>query len=130
MIRSYLNRRGLADVDVHFCFCPGQAVLWLARLEGKLSLRAWGPYTFIKYGKIHTTAEICNQATGKHVVVSIAHLRPMMVERAIQMPCYPIWQVVDAAAVPSHASEDPTTESSTSNNENEVIQVRDRKCSW
>ena len=47
-------------------------------------------------------AEICDQATGKHVVVSIAHLRLMMAEREIQMQCYPLWQVVDAAAAPSH----------------------------
>ena len=105
-------------------------MLRLARREGKLSPRAWGPYTFIKYGKTHTTAEIRDQATGKHVVVSVAHLRPMMAERAIRMQRYPIWQVVDAAAVPSHASEDPTTESSTSDSETEVIWVRDRKCSW
>ena len=130
MICSYLNCKGLADVDVRFCFCPGQAVLRLARREGKLSLRTWGPYTFIKHGKTHTAAEIRDQATGKHVVVSVAHLRPMMAERAIRMQCYPIRQVVDAAAVPSHASEDPTTESSTSDSETEVIRVRDRKRSW
>ena len=127
MIRSYLNRRGLADVDVHFCFCPGQAVLRLARHEGKLSSLAWGPYTFIKYGKTHTTAEICNQATGKHIVVSVAHMRLMMVERAIQMQCYPIWQVVDAAAAPLQVSEDLTRESSTSNSEPGVIRVKSRK---
>ena len=130
MIHSYLNRRGLADVDVRFCFCPGQARLRLAKREGMLSLRAWGPYTFIKYGKTHTTAEIRNQATGKHMVVSVAHLRPMMAEQAIRMQRYPIWQVVDAAAIPSHASEDLTMESSTSDSEPEVIRVRDRKRSW
>ena len=85
---------------------------------------------FIKYGRTHTTAEIRNQATGKHVVVSVAHLRPIMAEQAIKMQCYPLWQVVDAAAAPSHASEDPTTESSTSDSEPEVIRVRDRKRSW
>ena len=83
MIRSYLNRRELADVDVRFCFCPGQARLRLAKREGKLSPRALGPYTFIKYGKTHTTAEIGNQATDKHVVVSVTHLRLMMVDQAI-----------------------------------------------
>ena len=89
-----------------------------------------GAIHVIKYGRTHTTAEIHNQATGKHVVVRVAHLRPMMAERAIRMQYYPIQQVVDAAAVPSHASENPTTESNTSNSETEVIRVTDRKRSW
>ena len=130
MIYSFLHRRGLADVDVHFCFGPGQAVLRLARSEGKFSQCAWGLYTFIKYGKTRTTAEIRNQATGKHLVVSVACLRPMMVERSTRMQCYPLQQVVDATAAPLHASEDPTTEISTSDSEPEVIWVRDRKWTW
>ena len=117
-------------MDVRFCFCPGQAVLGLARHDGKLIPCAWGPYTFIKNGKTHTTAEIRDLATVKHMVVSVAHLRPMMVERAIRMQRYPLWQVVDAAAAPSHALEDPTMESSTRDSEPEVIWVRDRKCIW
>ena len=121
MIRSYLHRKGLADVDVRFCFGPGEAVLQLARRKGKLSPRAWGPYTFIKYGKTRTTAEIRVQATGKHVLVSAAQLRPMMPERAVRMQRFPLRKVVDAAAAPSHASEDPTTESSSSEGEHEII---------
>ena len=76
------------------------------------------------------TAERCNQATGEYLVVNIAHLRPLMVEQAIRMQRYPLWQTVDAAAAPLHASEDPTMESSTSDSEPEVIRVRNRKRTW
>ena len=130
MIHSYLYRRGLADVNVHFCFGPGQAVQRLVRHEGKLSLHAWGLYTFIKYGKTRTTAEIRNQATGKHVVVSVAHLRLMMAERAIRMQCYPFRQVVDVTAAPSYTLEEPNTESSAKDSEPEVIQVKTKTRAW
>ena len=101
----------------------------MARHKVKLSPSAWGPYTFNKYGKTHTTDEIRNQATGKHVV-SLAHLRLMMVEWAIRMQCYPFRQMVDVTAAPSYTLEEPSTESSTKDSEPEVIQVRDRKRSW
>ena len=65
MVRSYLLCKGIANVDVHFCFMAGDQVSCLARREGKLSPQAWGPYTFVCYGATCTTAEVRNEATGK-----------------------------------------------------------------
>ena len=50
MVGSYLLHKGIANVDVHYCFMAGDLVLHLACREGKLSPRAWGPYTFVHYG--------------------------------------------------------------------------------
>ena len=90
MVRSYLLCKGIANVDVCFCFLAGDQVLCLARREGKLSLQAWGPYTFVPYGATRTTVEVHNEATGKSEVVSAAHLHPMLPERAVQMKRYPL----------------------------------------
>ena len=90
MVRSYLLCKGIANVDVCFCFMAGDQVLRLACREGKLSLRAWGPYTFVRYGATRTTAEVRNEATRKSEVVSSAHLRPMLPEQAVRMKRYPI----------------------------------------
>ena len=90
MVGSYLLHKGIANVDVHYCFMAGDLVLHLACREGKQSPRAWGPYTFVRYGATHTTAEVCNKATGKLGVVSAAELRPMLPERAVQMRRYPL----------------------------------------
>ena len=90
MVRSYLLRKGIANMDVCFCFMAGDQVLRLVRREGKLSPRAWGPYTFVRYGVTRTTAEVHNEATGKAEVVSAAHLRPMLPARAVEMKRYPL----------------------------------------
>ena len=75
MVRSHLLCKGIANIDVHFCFMAEDQVLRLMRREGKLSPLAWGPYTFVHCGAARTMAEVHNEATGKSEVVSAAHLR-------------------------------------------------------
>ena len=83
MVPNYLLCKGLANVDVCFCFMVGDQVLRLVHREGKLNPLAWGPYTLVRYGATHAMAEVRNEATGKSEVVSAAHLCPMLPERAV-----------------------------------------------
>ena len=87
----------------------------MARREGKLSPKAWCPYTFIKYaGPTRTTAEVQEAASGKIVTVIVAHLRPMHPEHAQRMKRYPL-PLERPDEEPSHTSEDlELSESSTS----------------
>ena len=126
MVKSYLKRKGLAKVDVRFCFAEGDQVLRLARRDSKLSPRAWGPYVFVCYSPSRTTADIRNVATGKVLNVSVAHLRPMHPERAQRMYRYPP-VAAEPGAPPAHSSEDITTESSSSGGEATVIVSRRKR---
>ena len=96
-------------MDVRFCFAEGDQVLRLARRDSKLSPRAWGPYIFVRYSPSRTTANIRDASTGKEINVSVAHLRPMLPERAQRMYRYPP-AVTSPGTPPSHSSEDPTTD--------------------
>ena len=58
MVKGYLKRKKLANIDVRFCFVEGDEVLRLARRNTKLCPRAWGPYVFLRYGPSRTTADI------------------------------------------------------------------------
>ena len=58
MVKGYLKRKKLANIDVRFCFVEGDEVLRLARRNTKLCPRVWGPYVFLQYGPSHTTADI------------------------------------------------------------------------
>ena len=101
-------------------------MLRLARWEGKLSPKAWGPYTFIKYaGPTRTTAEVQEAASGKIVTVSVAHLRPMHPERAQRMKRYPL-PLERPHEEPSHTSEDLEI-SESSSSAGEVVEVVPRK---
>ena len=101
-------------------------MLRLARREGKLSPKAWGPYTFIKYaGPTRTTAEVQEAASGKIVTVSVAHLRPMHPERAQRMKRYPL-PLERPDEEPSHTSEDLEL-SESSSSAGEVVEVVPRK---
>ena len=83
MLRSYLKHKGLDKVDVCFAFTEGDWVVRLARREGKLSPKAWGPYNFIKYtGPTCKTAKVQEAASGKVLMVSMAYLRPLHPEHA------------------------------------------------
>ena len=89
MVKGYLKRKKLANIDVRFCFVEGDEVLRLARRNTKLCPRAWGPYVFLRYGPSRTTADIKDMQSGKIITVSSAHLLPMRSERAQRMYRYP-----------------------------------------
>ena len=98
----------------------------MARREGKLSPKAWGPYTFIKYaGPTRTTAEVQEAASGKIVTVSVVHLRPMHPEHAQRMKRYPL-PLEKPEKEPSHTSKDLEL-SDSSSSAGEVVEVVPRK---
>ena len=111
MIKGYLQCKGIAKVDVHFCFAEGDQVLCLASCNSKLSLRAWGPFIFVCYSPWRTTTYIRDAATGKVLNVSVSHLCPMSPERAQCMHQFPPL-AAPPGEPPSHSSEDPTIEAS------------------
>ena len=49
VIQLYVRRKGLDNIDVYFCFAPGDQVLWKDCNAGKLVPHCLGPYTFIWY---------------------------------------------------------------------------------
>ena len=98
----------------------------MARREGKLSPKAWGPYIFIRYaGPTRTTAEVQEVASGKVLTVSVAHLRPMHPKHALRMKRYPL-PLERTDEEPSHASEDPELSDSSSSS-GAVVEVVPRK---
>ena len=111
MIKGYLQCKGIAKVDVYFCFAEGDQVLCLARRDLELSPCTWGPYIFVRYSPSCTTKDICDAATGKVLNISVAHLRPMHPERAQLMHQFPP-VAAPPREPPSHSSEDPTIEAS------------------
>ena len=90
MTRNYTRQRGLARVDVHFEFTPGQQVIMWAKPAGKLRVHAKGPYQFVRYvGSSHTMIEVAG-GDGRSKVVSCTHLRPMMAEQSPRFHRYPL----------------------------------------
>ena len=125
MIKGYLQCKGIAKVDVHFCFAEGNQVLHLACRDSKPSPGAWGPYIFMRYSPSPTTMDIRDAATGKVLNISVAHLRPMHPERAQCMHQFPP-VAAPPREPPSHSSEDPTIEAS-SEEDLPMVQVARRK---
>lgn len=77
MIRDYLDRRGLAKMDVRYVFEPGALVLLKGKVPGRRKTRAIGPYFFLKYvGPLGVVAQITSQK-GKIMEVSATHLLPV-----------------------------------------------------
>lgn len=89
MVRQYLKRKDLANLDVRFAFTPGQRVLIRSKRANKLAPRAQGPYVFVRYlGQGGLAAEI-RDATGQSKILSTTHLRPMLSERPPRLYRYP-----------------------------------------
>ena len=65
MIKGYLQCKGIAKVDVCFCFAEGDKVLHLTHCDLKLSPHTWGSCIFVRYSPPHTTSDICNVGTEK-----------------------------------------------------------------
>ena len=73
MIKGYLQCKGIAKVDVCFCFGEGDQVVQLAHHDSKLNPCMWGPYIFVHYSPWCTTMDICDAATKKVLNKSVAH---------------------------------------------------------
>ena len=76
MHREYMRRPKLAELDLRFELEPGDLVVHRQTRPGKLTVKAEGPYRFLKFvGENNLAAEVMS-GEGKVIRCALANLLP------------------------------------------------------